>query len=254
MIRTFIRGLTAFLLAFGCASSAARAELKPGTQVALSFDAGNGVKLGYLLYIPTDYGADAGKKSPIIIFLHGSGEAGDGTTQLDKVKIHGPPKVAPNMKDFPFIVVSPQNPPRQMWLPTQVKGLTDHILSTLKNADADRVYLTGLSLGGFGTWATATAYPDTYAAIAPICGAGRPATVDRIKHLPIWVVHGDKDPAVPVQRSVEMVEALKAAGAKDVQFTRYPDKAHDVWTVTYDDPKFYAWMLSHSRKKDAEKK
>lgn len=235
-------------LAVLAVSSFAHAEPTPGKQTAEQYAAGD-TKLGYLLYTPADYGKDPARKWPVILFLHGSGEAGDGTSQLSKVKLHGPPKVAEKQANFGFIVISPQNPPRGWWRPEQVKGLLDSAMTQLKHADADRVYLTGLSLGGFGTWATAAAYPDTFAAIAPICGGGNVAWADKIKHLPTWVVHGDQDKAVKVERSVEMVTALKAAGAKDVQFTRHPEKGHDVWTVTYDDPKFYEWLLTHSRKK-----
>ncbi|HEX8913909.1 MAG TPA: prolyl oligopeptidase family serine peptidase [Humisphaera sp.] len=240
----------AALVAFSFAA-VARAEPAPGKQTAEMYEK-DGAKLGYLLYLPADYGKDPAKKWPVILFLHGSGEAGDGTTQVRKVAVHGPPKVAEREKDFGFIVISPQNPPKQRWQPAQVVGLLDSVMKAQKQADADRVYLTGLSLGGFGSWATAAAHPELFAAVAPICGGGNPADAAKIKDLPIWVVHGEQDKSVPFKMSVDMVEALKAAGAKDVQFTKHPDKGHDVWTVTYDDPKFYAWLLSHSRKKEGK--
>lgn len=232
----------------------ARAGGKPGEQSAEMYSAGE-TKLGYLLYLPADYGKDDTKKWPVILFLHGSGEAGDGTTQLNKVKQHGPPKLIGQKKEFAFIVVSPQNPiadktkpgPRG-WDPKALKGLLDEVLAKHKQADAKRLYLTGLSMGGFGSWSMAAAYPDTFAAIAPICGGGDPASANKIKDLPIWVFHGEKDPTVKIERSVAMVDALKAAGAKDVQFTRYPEAGHDSWTATYNDPKLYEWFLSHSKK------
>ena len=196
----------------------ASAKPAPGKQTAEMYEA-DGKKLGYLLSLPADYGKDPAKKWPVMLFLHGSGEAGDGTTQLDKVKKHGPPKLIDNGKALPFIVVSPQNPmpdrsnpgARRGWDPKQLKGLLDEVTSThAKQADADRVYLTGLSMGGFGSWALAAEYPDAFAAVAPICGGGNPAKADAIKHLPIWVFHGEKDTAVKIERSEAMVTALRA--------------------------------------------
>jgi predicted peptidase len=234
-------------------SSVALSAPKPGEQTAEMYTAGD-KKMGYLLYLPAEYGKDAGKKWPVMLFLHGSGEAGDGTTLLKNVAKHGPPKLVAGKKDFPFILISPQNPApdkaagrRGGWDPKVVKGLLDEVLSSEKQADKDRVYLTGLSMGGFGSWAMAAAYPDTFAAVAPICGGGNPAIAEKIKQLPIWVFHGEKDPTVPIDRSVVMVDALKAAGAKDVQFTRYPEAGHDSWTETYNNPKLYEWFLSHSK-------
>ena len=225
----------------------ARAEIQPGKQVSESFDLAGGGKLGYLLYVPADYGKEKDKSFPVILFLHGSGEAGNGTTDLDRVKLHGPPRIVEQKKGFPFIVISPQNPPKQFWKPAEVKALLDSVMGKLKQADPDRVYLTGLSLGGFGTWATAAAYPDVFAAIAPICGGGNVTWAARLKDIPTWAVHGDKDTSVKVERSIEMVDAMKAAGAKEVHLTRHPEGHHDVWTVTYDDPAFYDWLLKHKR-------
>ena len=226
----------------------ASAEPVPGKQTAEIYEAG-GQKLGYLLYLPADYGKDAARKWPVILFLHGSGERGDFTTDLTKVKKHGPPKVVEQRKDFGFVVISPQCPPKARWDPAQLKALLDDALATkVKQGDQDRLYLTGLSMGGHGSWAMAAAFPDTFAAVAPVCGGGDPASADKIKHLPIWVFHGEKDQTVKIERSEAMVNALKAAGAKDVQFTRYPEAGHDSWTPTYDNPKLYEWFLGHSRK------
>lgn len=247
-------GLILFALFWGLSLAAptARAEGTPGKQTDEMFEAG-GQKMGYLLALPADYGKDPAKRWPVILFLHGSGEAGNGTNEVGKVRVHGPPKVADREEGkFGFVVISPQNTPRLWWNPVVVKGLLDDVLAKYKQTDVDRVYLTGLSLGGFGSWATAAAYPDAFAAVAPACGGGDPATADKIKGLPIWVFHGELDKTVPIAQSERMVDALKAAGAKDVQFTRYPDKSHDSWTVTYDNPKLYEWFLSHVRGKKAD--
>ncbi|HEV3255667.1 MAG TPA: prolyl oligopeptidase family serine peptidase [Gemmataceae bacterium] len=199
------------------------------------------VKLKYLLYLPEGYGK-SDKAWPLLLFLHGSGESGK---DLNKVKIHGPPKLIERGKDFPFIVVSPQSP-RRGWDVPALNALLDDVVATHK-VDKDRIYLTGLSMGGYGTWALAAAYPEKFAAIVPICGGGDLADAKQLKDLPIWVFHGAKDPAVPPRRSKEMVKALEAAGAKNVKFTLYPDADHDSWTRTYDNPKLYEWLLKQKR-------
>ena len=203
------------------------------------------IKVDYLLYLPSDYGKEQSKKYPMILFLHGAGERG---SDVNLVKKHGPPKLLDGKTDLAvkdFIVVSPQCPANKWWQPHEVIALLDDV-SQKYSVDADRVYLTGLSMGGFGTWETASRYPERFAAIAPICGGGDPRRVRSLKDTPTWVFHGDKDPTVPVQRGIEMVEALKQAG-NEAKFTRYPDAGHDSWTVTYNNPELYAWFLQHKR-------
>ena len=181
-----------------------------------------------------------------MLFLHGAGERGD---DVEKVKVHGPPKLIAQGKDMPFIVVSPQCPRRSYWSsPDQVAtliALLDEIVENYR-VDESRIYLTGLSMGGFGTWSLASTCPERFAAIAPICGGGEPRMARRLRHMPTWVFHGAKDGTVPIARSEEMVEALKKAGG-NVEFTVYPEAQHDSWTVTYDNPKLYEWFLSHQK-------
>lgn len=198
--------------------------------------------LRYLLYLPQGYNDDTTKHWPLMLFLHGSGERGD---DLDKVKVHGPPKLVAAGKQFPFIIVSPQCPDGEWWVPQQLSDLLDSV-SAQYRVDADRVYLTGLSMGGYGTWELATEYPDRFAAIAPICGVGDARDVERIKHLPVWAFHGGKDPTVPLEADQKVVDALKQVD-DDVKFTVYPDAGHDSWTVTYDNPELYTWFLQHKR-------
>ena len=112
--------------------------------------------------------------------------------------------------------------------------------------DKDRIYLTGLSMGGFGTWSLAAAHPERFAAIVPICGGGNPADAAKLKNLPIWVFHGAKDPVVPPERSESMVKAIKAAGG-NVKLTVYPDAGHDAWTATYENPELYRWLFAQKR-------
>ncbi|MEZ5386291.1 MAG: prolyl oligopeptidase family serine peptidase [Prosthecobacter sp.] len=202
------------------------------------------VNYNYLLSKPEGYEADAKKKWPLVIFLHGSGERGN---DLEKIKRHGPPKLIAAGQKFPAIIVSLQCEPEEIWNPHGVKAVTDHLIKTLR-VDPHRVYLTGLSLGGFGTWDTAFEYPDTYAAIAPVCGGAgvRWVTTERIKHLPCWIFHGDKDGAVPVENSHKIYDALKKIGAP-VKLTIYPGVGHDSWTQTYANPEFWTWLFAQKR-------
>jgi predicted peptidase len=199
------------------------------------------VKLNYLLFLPEGYGKKD-KKWPLILFLHGAGETGN---NLAMVKKHGPPKIVEKKKDFPFIVVSPQAS-RRGWNPVALNALLDDIVANYE-VDKDRIYLTGLSMGGYGTWALAAAYPKCFAANVPICGGGNPADAKKLKNLAIWVFHGGKDPLVPVRNSKAMVDAIKKAGGK-AELTIYPEARHDSWTETYNNPKLYEWLLKQKRK------
>lgn len=227
---------------------ASRGEEPKAGQQAKTFETQITVKFDYLLHLPAAYGKDAAKKWPVIVFLHGAGERG---MDLNLVKVHGPPKLLEKgtelaVKDF--IVISPQCPPEQWWQPHEVNALLDGVLKDLEHADTDRLYLTGLSMGGFGTWEIAARSPRRFAAIAPICGGGNPRFARRLKDMPIWAFHGDKDEAVPVSASIEMVDAVKEAGGTNVKLTRYPEAGHDSWTETYNNPELYAWFLEHKRR------
>jgi predicted peptidase len=221
----------------------------PGKQVPRSLDKviSKRVQLKYLLYLPQDYDPKSDKRWPLVLFLHGAGESGK---DLDKVKVHGPPKLVARGKQFPFILVSPQSP-KFGWDVDALKALLDEIKEKHR-VDPDRIYVTGLSMGGFGTWALAAAYPKEIAAIAPICGGGEPIWARRIKNIPAWVFHGGKDPVVPVERSKVMVNALKKAGGT-VRLTIYPEAGHDSWTETYNNPELYTWLLEQRRGRTTKK-
>ena len=196
----------------------------------------------YLLSLPDGYTEQPKKKWPVLLFLHGAGERGD---NLALVKVHGPPKLIAQGQTFPFIVVSPQCPANDWWRPDALAALLDEI-ERLYRVDKRRIYLTGMSMGGFGTWASALEFPHRFAAIVPICGGGHWWVASRIKHLPVWVFHGKKDSIVSHERSAEMVAALRQCGG-DVKFTTYPNAAHDSWSATYTNPKLYKWLLSHAK-------
>ena len=161
------------------------------------------------------------------------------------MKVHGPPKLVEKRKDFPFVVVSPQCPSGKWWNVEQLKSLVDQVVAKYQ-VDSTRIYVTGLSMGGYGTWSLAAAYPNRFAACAPICGGGDVKTAEALKGTPLWVFHGAKDTAVPLKKSEEMVEAIKAAGG-DVKLTVYPEAGHDSWTESYNNPELYRWFLSHQR-------
>jgi len=200
-------------------------------------------KLGvkYLEYFPEINEGD--ENLPLLIFLHGMGERGD---DLTKLKLHGPPSFLDEKKDFPFITISPQCPDTIYWNEEILLPFYEEIIAKYL-IDKKRIYLTGLSMGGFGTWESIVAKPDLFAAAAPICGGGDPSKLKAVKSMPIWVFHGAKDQVVPLLRSEEMVNKLKELGSK-VKFTIYPEATHDSWTKTYANPKLYEWLLSHQKK------
>lgn len=191
----------------------------------------------FLLYLPDGYETSK-KQWPLLLFLHGAGERGD---MLDMVKRNGPPKMIEQGHKFPFIVISPQCPDEQTWS-VEVLNMLLNEMAIRYRVDTNRIYVTGLSMGGTGTWDLAIAYPRRFAAIVPICGRVDPDKAERIKDLPIWVFHGAKDDIVSPEISENMVNALKALGSK-VKFTLYPEANHDSWTETYNNQEMWKWLM-----------
>lgn len=242
-IKYFVVGWIIFLT--GCSDTLHNQPVQSPGQHAQVLKASfhKDVTLKYLLFIPEQYNP-RGPALPLMVFLHGAGERGD---NLEKIKFHGPPKIVQSKKDFPFVVVSPQCPKDQWWpsMTQELNALLDDILARYK-VDSNRVYLTGLSMGGYGSWEWGCANPDRFAAIAPICGSGQRWRACSLKNTPVWVFHGARDQVVPLQRSEEMVNALKKCQG-NVKFTVYPQAGHDSWTETYDNPELYKWFLSHKK-------
>ncbi|NLF39325.1 prolyl oligopeptidase family serine peptidase [bacterium] len=232
--------LLAFPLVFAACSSH-QPVATPG-QYACAFDKTitKNVKCNYLLYLPGAYGTRTTQEWPLMVFLHGSGERGG---SIDKVKKQGPPKLIAEGRQYPYIVLSPQCPSGEWWSADLLMPLIDEIIATYR-VDTNRIYLTGLSMGGFGAWRLAGEYPWKWAAVVPICGGGNPNDAWRMRRLPFWVFHGAQDNVVPIAESQTMVDALKKRGA-DVQFTIYPDAKHDAWTATYTNDALYAWLDEH---------
>lgn len=209
------------------------------------------VSLNYLLYTPKDYPSTE-KEFPLVLFLHGIGERG---SDLELVKLFGIPKEIEEGVDFPFFVVSPQCPENTIWA-NELDALHALLETTIKKfrIDTSRIYLTGLSMGGNGAWHIAAKFPPMFAAVVPICGwtnplIGFPERIKVLKDVPVWVFHGAEDEVVPLERSQELVDVLKANQGK-VKFTIYPDTPHDSWTQTYKNPELYEWLLQQRKVAD----
>ncbi len=207
-------------------------------------------KLNFALHIPEEARSVPDKPWPTILFLHGRGEFGDNPEDLFLTGL--PPYVA-ERPEFPFIVIAPQCPWKTWWpeLADEIDQLLNFCLRTYP-VDPRRLYLTGLSMGGFGAWYLAARWPERFAAVAPICGGGYwmhgfPEQVAALRDVPVWAFHGAKDDVVPPSFSEELVNTLKAGGG-DVKLTIYPEADHDSWTETYQNPALYEWFLSHKIK------
>ncbi len=232
------------LLVTGCSSSKIYNE-ESNKQMNKSFtrEVTKTVSANYLLYLPKGYGKEK-KEWPLVLFLHGIGERGN---NLELVKRHGPPMLVAQGNEFPFILISPQCPDDSWWSNDVLDGLLKDVEEKY-DVDKNRVYVTGLSMGGYGTWGLAMEYPHRFAAIAPVCGAGNERIACNLKDTPVWAFHGAKDNVVPISEDQKLIDALKKCGG-NVKFTIYPNGNHDAWTETYNNPELYKWLLSHTLKK-----
>lgn len=212
------------------------------SQTQEVFETKTGIE--YLAYFPEEYKKD--NSAPLLLFLHGLGEKGN---NIEKVKKFGPPhmiKTGTWPEKLPFVVISPQLPGNYNSWPTH---LIDDILEEILEKHAvneQRIYLTGLSLGGIATWKYATQHPEKLAAIIPICGSGNPESACKLQGLPVWAFHGNQDGIVKPEGSIKMIEALKKCKnrtAEITKFTLYPGVKHNSWTVTYNNLDIYKWLL-----------
>lgn len=194
----------------------------------------------FWIFVPADYGKDS-RTWPLLMYLHGSSHRG---TDLKRVRNNVPIPFMDQEGDLPFIVVAPQCPKGERWDPDKLILVLDKLSQEMR-VDENRVYLTGMSLGAFGTWELAAKYPDRFAAIAPISGGSRVDEAERLVDVPAWVFHGSKDRVVPFNRSTSMVNALKKLGG-DVKFTVFQE-GHDIWTEAYSMRELYSWLLQQSR-------
>ncbi|MDB4570263.1 prolyl oligopeptidase family serine peptidase [Akkermansiaceae bacterium] len=221
---------------------------EPGKQIETSLKVSDEVSVPYLQYLPENFDTSKkGEKYPLILFLHGRGES---KGPLSIVKKWGPPKLAEE-KGLPYILISPQCPKESWWSNDDQQELLTKLLAHVRKEfpiDEKRIYLTGLSMGGFGSWEMAARHPKTFAAVVPICGGGDPENAKKLTEIPIWNWHGTADTAVPFSKSVEMVEAIKKAGGKKITFSVLEDVGHDSWIQAYGDPKLWEWMAQQKLK------
>ena len=242
------RPLKAFLLSIIISCAHAHAQHpSPGTQVEQAFKLASGKSVPYLLYLPEKYDEKSTKKWPVILFLHGRGES---RGPLSIVAKWGPPRMAARGDNLPYIIISPQCPADQRWTtPEQVKAILNLLAHISKSfpADSRRIYLTGLSMGGYGSWKLAAEHGNLFAAVAPVCGAGNPEDAEKLKDIPVWAFHGTEDRAVPYQRSLEMVEAIQKAGGNKVRFTTLKHIGHNSWSAAYATPELFEWFNRYTR-------
>lgn len=215
-----------------------------------------------LRYIKVQPGKiEPGKAYPLVLFLHGAG--GRGKDNSGQMKDGGVQHFTRLQDRYPHYLIAPQVPPGQLWVDTPWK-LREHTMPEepttwmrmtlelvdrmLKEApvDAARVYVTGLSMGGFGTWDAVQRRPNLFAAAVPVCGGGDTAQAPRIKRVPLWITHGDKDNVVLTKRSRDMVAALRAAGGSP-RYEEFPNTGHNAWKPTYSNPKLYTWLFQQKR-------
>lgn len=250
-----VHGLAALAILALCLP--AFAEEKKPTLEKKTFTDAKGKTLPYRLLVPEK--VEEGKKYPLVIFLHGAGERG---TDNEKQLVWGISEfIKPeHRKAYPCYLIAPQCPAAQKWgdwsvnaplakEPTEPTRLVLELLDTMIKElpiDTKRIYLTGLSMGGFGTWDLISRHPEKFAAAVPICGGGDPKQADKLVKMPIWVFHGAKDTAVKVERSRDMVEAIKKAGGNP-KYTEYPNEAHASWVPAYKDEEMFKWLFAQKR-------
>jgi predicted peptidase len=256
-MRIVLAPITIVLLAMTLSTSAA--DHRNRFEARMFKDA-EGKALPYRLLYPKDI--KPGEKYPLVLFFHGAGERG---TDNEKQLVHAMNDFASDeiMAKYPAFVVAPQCPEGEQWVdtpwtadshtmkekPTEPLRQSLELVESLAKVlpiDQNRLYITGLSMGGFGVWDAIQRHPDRFAAAVTICSGGDPAYAEKIKHIPIWAFHGDADTTVKPKRSREMIDALKKAGGNP-KYTEYKGVGHNSWEQTYADPKLYEWLFAQNR-------
>jgi predicted peptidase len=206
------------------------------------------IELDYYLFTPKSFQPKARKKWPLILFLHG---ASPRNGSLPKVKRDCIPQILEQQHSFEFLLVAPHCPKNTWWVAEseRLNALLDELIDKYP-VDTQRIYLTGWSMGGYGTWSLAADYPRRFAAIAPVSGAGFwwngfPERVRVLKNVPIWAFHGARDGEVPIVSTQEMIDELKSCGG-EVRSTEFPKLGHNIYQRVYSNPELYEWFLEHS--------
>jgi predicted esterase len=202
---------------------------------------GVGYAYDYLQYLPKDYDAVPAAHWPLLIFLHGSGQTG---TVVARVADTGLPAEIEKGRDFQAVILSPQSQVYG-WNADALEAFIDEV-SHQYRVDRERICLTGLSMGGIGTWNLAMRHPERYAAVAPICGYGNTALAAQMKALPVWAFHGMQDATIAYTYSTTMIEAIQLAGG-DPRLTLFPALGHDVWTPVYGGTEIFTWLFAQRR-------
>lgn len=197
----------------------------------------------FLRYLPAKYNEDPNKKWPVIFSLHSVGERGD---DINIVKRSALVVKAVKDADFRYILIAPQCKVTSWWDIPSLEVLYAQVMKDYK-VDPSRVYLTGMSMGGYGVWSWMQAKPDRFAAAVPICGEGSPDKGCILKDKPLWVFHNADDPTVPVKGSRDMVNAIEACGGKLVKFSESATGGHDAWTRAYAEPTLFTWMDQYTK-------
>ena len=239
---------------------------------AAVYEAPDGTALPYRIYVPENY--NPARKYPLVLFLHGTGErGGDNRAHTEKGSVMQTLLGEDNLTQFPCVVVAPQCPGAAWWplLTTQLMGLLEQTRKAY-SVDAARIYITGISLGGYGTWSMLAEYPGYFAAAVPICGGGDPGTAPLLLDIPIWAFHGARDLIVrpdsgglskalgvnnkelrgllaQAVNTRSMVKALQEAGSTAVKYTEYPREGHFCWELAYREPALFEWMFTQTRTK-----
>lgn len=233
-MKYFIFSIICLWLLQGCAAQPNQQLIEAEMNTVIS------EPLRYYLYFPESYQTSKNEKFPLLLFLHGGGESGD---SLSTIKSNGPPKLIAEGKQFPFLILAPQNPFKKKWWNTRaVAQLLDSVVAN-NRVDKNRIYLSGLSRGGAAAWEMAVQYPDKFAALAVVCGMTPIPYASWInKKMPIWVFHGEEDRSIPISESEAMVNKLLEMGY-NVKFTRYKDVGHSAWEKAYNTEELYNWLI-----------
>lgn len=201
-------------------------------------------KYNYLIYIPDGYNPESTQKWPVIFYLHGRHASGK---KLQNINRYGLPYFLDKGKKLDFIVVSPQCPWGKNWASDDWFNPLLEEISEKYNIDENRIYMIGISMGGFGTWELAYRMPEQFAAIVPMCGGAKTSMAEKLSKTPAWVFHGTADNVIPISRSESMVKAIEKLGA-EVKFTRLKNQGHDI-SREFNNDQIYEWLKTHSLKK-----
>lgn len=223
-----------------------------------NFVSESGREMRYMVWLPDGYGDDNDRRYPLIYFLHGSGDADYDSTFVASFGLPAVLTLGEQPDEFDFVVVSPQAEPGTTWYAGGQPEVVDELLQEMLDTylvDPDRVYLTGLSMGGYGSWHIATHYPERYAAMASLSGSGyqqaQPPEADfacRLAEVPVWVIHGEQDTIADYGAVRSQVEDWEELCDTEVKWTTYPDEGHfGTYETAYRDPAFYEWLLGQGR-------